>query len=448
MKMEPQAKNGNRNPSAPPRSSPATIELAPSISGYVIDDAESSIFRVNRKVFVNADLYQLEREKVFSTCWLYLGHASELKASNDFLTRSVGGRPLIFLRDGRGDYRAFINSCRHRGTILCPHKKGNATAFRCPYHAWTYSNEGRLMAVPGADAYSANFDKEEFGLAPAPMLQEYRGFFFVCFNSAQVSLSDYLGEAKYYLDLICDQVPSGWEVIEGSYQHCMQANWKVIADNSTDLYHLPYAHGRYVDFLKSVGTTVEQIRRTGQVKSLGNGHAVAISTPPSGGRPVAYWAPAFPESHKERLTARHDELSERFGKSRAHEMTSTNRGLFIFPNVIFNDNMAVTVRTFSPVAVDEAAISLWGLGPIGEDAVDRKLRLDSLLTFVGPGGFGTPDDVEILESCQRAYASPEIKWNDLSRGMARTEPFHTDELQNRTFWREWLRLLTDCGETT
>jgi hypothetical protein len=99
----------------------------------------------------------------------------------------------------------------------------------------------------------------------------------------------------------------------------------------------------------------------------------------------------------------------------------------------------VTLRTFEPVAVDRIAIQLWALAPKGEDDAARTLRLDSLLTFVGPGGFGTPDDVEILESCQRAYATPDVRWNDLSRGMKREQPLHTDEFQNRIFWREWRR---------
>jgi p-cumate 2,3-dioxygenase subunit alpha len=414
----------------------------------LLDDAEAGLFRIDRRVFVDEALLRRELREVFDACWLYLGHESELAAPNDFITRSVGGRPLIYLRDGDGVLRAFINSCRHRGTEVCPKKSGNARLFRCPYHAWTYANDGSLIGVPGQDAYGPAFDRSRLGLVPVPRLASYRGFVFVCFTPEGPSLREYLGGAADYLDLICDQAEGGWEVLRGTYLHSMKTNWKVLADNSTDLYHLPYAHGRYVDFLKGEGTSDDQIRRTGRVHSLGGGHAVAVSSPPSGGRPIAYWAPAFPAEMKERIDAKRRALVERHGAERAQQMAETNRGLFIFPNVIFNDNMAVTVRTFYPTAVDAVSISLWALAPVAEETPDRKLRLDSLLTFVGPGGFGTPDDVEILESCQRAYASPEIRWNDASRGMLREAPFHTDELQNRTFWREWARLLGLDAHTT
>jgi len=406
---------------------------------YLIDDPERALFRVDRRVFTDETVFRLERERIFSTCWLYLGHASELPRPNDFVTRSIAGRPVIIVRDEAGAIRAYLNACRHRGTQVCADSHGNQTRFQCPYHGWTYANTGELIGLPGADAYSGEFRREELGLVPAGRVDSYRNFYFLNFSAEAEPLCDYLGDARYYLDLICDQLEGDWEVVQGSYLHSMQINWKVLADNSTDLYHLPFAHRRYLDFLSAEGTKESTFRRTGEVVHLGGGHAVAKSSPPSGGRPIAWCAPAFPESHRARLDALRADLYEKFGERKARDMCETNRGLFIFPNLIVNDNMAVTLRTFQPVAVDRIAIQLWALAPKDEAPEARKLRLDSLLTFVGPGGFGTPDDVEILESCQRAYAAPEIRWNDLSRGIARDVPLHTDEHQNRIFWREWSR---------
>ena len=406
---------------------------------YLIDASEQALFRVDRAAFTDEALFRRERETIFSTCWLYLGHASELPHANDFITRSIAGRPIIVVRDEAGTIHAHLNACRHRGTQVCPATRGNQARFQCPYHGWTYANTGELVGLPGADAYTGAFRREELGLMPAGRVDSYRDFYFLNFSADAEPLADYLGDTRYYLDLICDQLDGGWEVVHGSYLHSMQINWKVLADNSTDLYHLPFAHRRYLDFLSGEGTQENSFRRTGEVVHLGGGHAVAKSSPPSGGRPIAWWAPAFPESHRPRLDALRASLYEKYGERKARDMCETNRGLFIFPNLIVNDNMAVTLRTFEPVAVDRIAIQLWALAPKDEAPEARKLRLDSLLTFVGPGGFGTPDDVEILESCQRAYAAPEIRWNDLSRGMARDVPLHTDEYQNRIFWREWRR---------
>jgi hypothetical protein len=87
-------------------------------------------------------------------------------------------------------------------------------------------------------------------------------------------------------------------------------------------------------------------------------------------------------------------------------------------------------------------INAWALAPIDESAEDSALRLDNFLTFLGPGGFATPDDVEMLESCQRGFANREVEWSDNSRGMKSEHPLVTDELHIRAFWRRWNQLMT------
>jgi hypothetical protein len=105
--------------------------------------------------------------------------------------------------------------------------------------------------------------------------------------------------------------------------------------------------------------------------------------------------------------------------------------------------MSVTVRTFFPLAPDYIEISAWALAPKEESAENRALRLDNFLTFLGPGGFATPDDVEMLEACQRGYATVrEVEWSDISRGMTRQAPLSSDELQMQVFWRRWNELIT------
>ncbi len=105
--------------------------------------------------------------------------------------------------------------------------------------------------------------------------------------------------------------------------------------------------------------------------------------------------------------------------------------------------MAITVRTFYPVSPDYMEVNAWSLAPIEESAEDSALRNDNFLTFLGPGGFATPDDVEMLESCQRGFANREVAWSDISRGMKREHPAITDELQMRAFWRQWNRMMTE-----
>lgn len=115
----------------------------------------------------------------------------------------------------------------------------------------------------------------------------------------------------------------------------------------------------------------------------------------------------------------------------------------LFPNLVLNDGSAVTIRTFHPAGVDRMHVTAWALGPREESARARSTRLDSFLTFYGPGGFATPDDVEALESVQAGLQTwREVPWSDVSRGMNKEgEQLNTDEIHLRTFWRQWSALI-------
>src|SRR3546814_10175060 len=96
---------------------------------------------------------------IFDTCWLYLGHASELPNPGDFVTPKVAGRPMLFTRDKEDRYHALINTCPHRGAVVCRERKGSAPAFQCMYHGWVFANTGRLMVVPGQAGYPARSEE-------------------------------------------------------------------------------------------------------------------------------------------------------------------------------------------------------------------------------------------------------------------------------------------------
>ena len=100
----------------------------------VIENRENLSFVVSREVFVSRDIFEREQRAVFDRCWIYLGHTSELKNPGDFRTRWVAGRPVIFCRDRDGQVHALINSCRHRGAVVCREREGNARNFYCMYH--------------------------------------------------------------------------------------------------------------------------------------------------------------------------------------------------------------------------------------------------------------------------------------------------------------------------
>jgi hypothetical protein len=124
--------------------------------------------------------------------------------------------------------------------------------------------------------------------------------------------------------------------------------------------------------------------------------------------------PSFGERAAPELAEIRAKLEARLGPERAHRIATTSRNLGIFPNLVINDIMAITVRTFHPLAPGRMNVEAWSLAPRGEAPEHRKLRLENFLTFLGPGGFATPDDIEALESCHRGYAGTAEEWNDIS----------------------------------
>ena len=177
---------------------------------------------------------------------------------------------------------------------------------------------------------------------------------------------------------------------------------------------------------------------------LGNGHAV-IDNVNFRGRPVAKWIPLYGDAAKPEIERIRTELFERLGDARATRVADTNRNLVIFPNLVINDGSSVTIRSFQPLAPDLMKVRAWALGPVEETPAARAIRLDSFLTFYGPGGFATPDDVEALESVQKGLASwREVQWSVMSRGMSKEgEQLNTDELHLRAFWLQWAALMGD-----
>ncbi len=228
-------------------------------------------------------------------------------------------------------------------------------------------------------------------------------------------------------------------VVAGSNKYTMKANGKLLAENSLDGYHIVPTHKTDLDYISSLGTEDSGEKMTynaGIRKPLGNGHS-AMETPARNGRPIAHWQPLFGEDAREPMARVRQRLVEKYGEERTFRMADISRNLLLFPILVINDVMAITIRYFEPIAPDEMAVTAWHLVPKEESEAMLARRLDSFLTFLGPGGFATPDDVEAIESCQAGFRATEKQWSDISRGMLNPNPRNTEELQMRGFWRQW-----------
>ena len=408
------------------------------MSEYVIDDRDMPRFRVNRQAMVEPDVFAKERDRIFEHSWLYVGHETELRKKNDFTTRTVAGRPLIFARDNTGDIRVWINSCPHRGAMLCREPKGNARFLTCFYHGWSFTTAGDMVSMPGDEAYGEDFERPD--LAAPSRVDSYRGFVFVSFDPDIVDLETYLAGATEYLDLVCDQSELGMEVLAGTHEYSVKANWKLLVENSVDGYHAVSTHQRYFEMvLAARGKLDPSALGDSRGIDLGNGHAVIAGEPATEdlfGRPLS-------EAGAQERADRYARFRELYGDGWVERMQGT-RNMVIFPNLIVIDLvMGVVIRKIDPVTPDYLEVSAWELAPPDEGDELRKQRLDNFLTFWGPGGLASPDDVEALEACQVGYGGRrELGWSDISRGMNKTANSSTDEFQMRTWWRRWNELIT------
>lgn len=402
----------------------------------ILVDQKNHSFKVARRNFIDPEILAMERERIFERNWIYLGHSSEIKKPGDFVTRTIVGRSILFARDSKGSAVALFNTCPHRGMEVCRERKGNAKSFQCFYHGWIFGLDGQLRSKPGEDAYDPQA-RATSHMTPVPRFESYRDFHFVCFDRNVQPLVEYLAGAKDFLDLIFDQSEEGMQILPGSHEYALRANWKLLTENSIDGYHASTTHASYFDILMNSNGAVPFNSGIGRGYDLGNGHAVIEGEAPWG-RPIASWIPAWGEEGRKEIDGIYARLVKRFGEERAYRIAKVGRNLFIYPNLIINDIMAIVVRTYYPEQPDYVTVNAWALAPTQETNWSRKYRLNSFLEFLGPGGFATPDDAEALEKCQRGFSNfKDVPWNDISKGMNKTVPAVDDELQMRAFWTRW-----------
>jgi p-cumate 2,3-dioxygenase alpha subunit len=418
------------------------------VQRLVRDQPAAGLFRVHRSAMTSPEVLELEWERLFARCWLYVAHDSELPEAGDYRRRTVAGRPLFVVRGRDGQIRVFHNTCSHRGALVCRRDEGRADQFQCFYHAWTYNSHGELIGVPDEGGYAAAFDRAELGLQSPPRVESYRGLYFVSFDPDAMDLATYLGDARELIDqtMDCAEPLGGWAVIAGTARYSIHANWKLLVENSIDNYHLATVHQTYFEYMaqRRAAAGVDQLSRPEQrarsrgLALSGRHSAMLLPTP---GRTIAYPSPLWSDEANREIGRVRDLLIARYGDARGHQMAELSRFVIIFPNLIFQDTLSgFRLRQIWPTAPDHMDVVQWELVPREERADLRAYRMEFSLTFLGPGGFGTPDDVEALESCQTGFRSGGVEWSDISRGMHR-EPLDDDEMQMRTFWRQWHALL-------
>ena len=188
--------------------------------------------RVPQWILTDPDIYEIEVERVFANTWYFLGHESEIPNPGDYVSRWYVNDPVILSRGENNEISAFLNSCMHRGTVLCSGDSGNKANFICPYHGWTYSLEGELTGIIAGDRiYGTEMDRSEWSLRRLPRLESFHGLIFASLNENVVSLDEYLGNLKWYFDILIGRSDKKMQVKGVPFRWVVNANWKIGSDN-------------------------------------------------------------------------------------------------------------------------------------------------------------------------------------------------------------------------
>jgi phenylpropionate dioxygenase-like ring-hydroxylating dioxygenase large terminal subunit len=418
--------------------------------------------RVHRLIYTDPAIFAAEMTHVFGATWVYLAHESQIPLENDFITRPLGQRPLIVLRDSQGKIRALYNRCAHRGTTLCRFDKGNAKSFQCPYHGWNFLNTGKLRGVPWPEGYACDFRDPKFNVAQVPRVESYRGFIFGTLNPEAPSLRDYLGPIVKPMDEWLDRNPGGKVVVCEANRLKFKGNWKLAYDNSCDGYHVVFSHRSLLETENRLADESNKgmayYRKSPDeapmyMQYMGNGHHFKDKRPNLNKRSGGLWAIESPHPGMEHAEA---EFKRRYGE-RAGELLdlagSEPVNINIFPNLSLLGNH---IQVIDPISVDETNTIWYGTRIVDETgelgaAVDEINAL-RMRTQEGFPNFGEVDDVANFEQIQRGLQCLEDEWIYMNRGLGIPDRIHTlsdgtirapatDEMFMREYIKEWKRLM-------
>ena len=354
---------------------------------------------VDRSIFTSRDIFDEEQERIFTRAWLFIGHESQIREPGDFVSSRMGIEPIILCRDRNGNIRAFLNSCRHRGTKVCLYDEGNTNVFTCPYHAWSYGLDGSLVGLPQQETLYPNLNKLEWSLIEVAKLENYKGSIWASWDECAPPFLEFLGGAKEHLDLALDARDGrkgGSEAFIGIHKWIVPCNWKLPSENFLgDTYH-NISH-RSVD-LVGIGPSAARGIKGRRDAELDDAEHLWISFPGGHGvhsaiKPLnSNYQEAFQDDPivSEYFRNCHNERNRRLGdKSRLLPFVGT-----IFPNTSYHGGQPRTLCVWHPQGPEKTEI--WRIYLIDKDAPTevKDLLRRYYMRYSGPAGMTEQDDME------------------------------------------------------
>ena len=278
---------------------------------------------LQREFYTDPRIFDADMQRMLLRHWFCVAHMSDLPHAGDFLTVELGAESVIIVRNRNDEIRALVNVCRHRGSRVCVAQSGKAVAarFTCPYHAWTYDLNGRLIAAP---QMGEPFDREQHGLKSL-QVRVVAGLIFTTFASQPL---DFTGAERA---LAQSARVHGWAKAKVAHRrrYTIQANWKLAVENYMECYHCQPAHPEFTrrHVYARPARQVESLEREGRRRAEALGILIPdidqyAGAAPKGGESVSVFRSALDEG-VESATPDSRPIGRLMGQFSRHDGNST-----------------------------------------------------------------------------------------------------------------------------
>tara|TARA_R110002110_G_C13470525_1_gene720982 strand:+ start:101124 stop:102521 length:1398 start_codon:yes stop_codon:yes gene_type:complete len=210
----------------------------------VADLVDLDMREVKLRALSDQEIYEIEQEKVFGKVWLLLGHDTEIPNAGDFVQRHMGDDSVLVARARDGEVHVSLNVCPHRGMKITTHESGNTQVHTCIYHGWAFKPDGEFLGSPVADQcmHGSLRGKDELGLKKARVTL-YGGLIWATWDHDGPSFEEFLGDAKWYYDMLYCRTNKGLEVAGPPQRFIVRGNWKTAGEQSAaDGFHTLTLH--------------------------------------------------------------------------------------------------------------------------------------------------------------------------------------------------------------
>ncbi len=337
-------------------------------------------YSFDQEFYASDAVFKADMDQVIGRKWILAGHASKIPNKGDYFLFKIGAEQIIVIRENAESVRAFFNVCRHRGSTICQAESGNAPRLVCPYHAWTFGLDGRLIS---ARLMPEDFDKAENGLITCH-IRIFHGLIFI--NLSEDEPDDFdatFGDMGPILDY--HGIADARIAHAGSYP--TTANWKLVVENFFECYHCVPSHPEFCSM-----HAAESIVAVGAGPSSGPANAIASFAPKlkawedsaaALGRPVGTIDEPPESTHLRLLMQRMNKVgfaaetrdgtapSPLMGKRSQPDGGRMHLSFSPFSQIVADDHFAI-LFLFTPRAALQTDVEMIWLvdGAAAEDAVD------------------------------------------------------------------------------